>query len=465
MTTINLRDNSTTERHFTDNGDDYLPLLNIANRTLSELAADNGNLLVYPRQKSDIDDWARKENLLTVKTTIDNSGHCTKMDIKTGNVAGFIGVDDLNISISSRFRGEEAGEDFFLQYMLEKTLGLNVVNMMHATSNAPALNLLLYLFPKLLNDAMAQGLYKEYRRNEYNDANVRGTVDISRHIRNNIPFCGRIAYRTREFSHNNNVTQLIRHTIEYIQTLPGGRFLLENDAETRANISQIITATTGYCKAERGKIMMNNSRPVRHPYFTGYAALQKLCLRILRHERTGYGETGSKIYGIIFDVSELWEEYLAGILQSLGFEHPDNRKRTGGICLVRGNKFPRYPDYHNTDGSVVIDAKYKPTVDTRLDVNQMVTYMYRLKSKYGLFINPCISCLPAESYHLKGYGEDCGAELGIYHFEIPQSAHGYATFKDEMKKEENRLKAYLASRIQHSVASSKDAATFNAGMP
>ena len=210
---------------------------------------------------------------------------------------------------------------------------------------------------------------------------------------------------------------------------------------------------------------MNNSRPVRHPYFTGYAALQKLCLRILRHERTGYGETGSKIYGIIFDVSELWEEYLAGILQSLGFKHPNNRKRTGGICLVRGNKFPRYPDYHNTDGSVVIDAKYKTEVDTSLDVNQMVTYMYRLKSRDGLFINPCTSCLPAENYHLKGYGEDCGAELGIYHFEIPQSAHGYATFKDEMKKEENRLKAYLASRIQHSVASSKDAATFNAGMP
>ena len=35
---------------------------------------------------------------------------------------------------------------------------------------------------------MRQGVYKQYRRFRHNDANVHGTIDISRHIRENIPF-------------------------------------------------------------------------------------------------------------------------------------------------------------------------------------------------------------------------------------------------------------------------------------
>ena len=45
---------------------------------------------------------------------------------------------------------------------------------------------------------------------------MRGTIDINRHLKLNLPFNGRVAYRTREFSHDNHVTELIRHTIEYI---------------------------------------------------------------------------------------------------------------------------------------------------------------------------------------------------------------------------------------------------------
>lgn len=83
------------------------------------------------------------------------------------------------------------------------------------------------MFPKFLNEALSQGLYKEYKRNEYNDANVRGTIDINRHLRSNMPFNGRVAYRTREFSHDNHVTELIRHTIDYISKSRFGRTLLE----------------------------------------------------------------------------------------------------------------------------------------------------------------------------------------------------------------------------------------------
>lgn len=101
------------------------------------------------------------------------------------------------------------------------------MNLSHGTSDEQLFNFLLYMFPKFLNEALSQGLYKEYKRNEYNDANVRGTIDINRHLRSNMPFNGRVAYRTREFSHDNHVTELIRHTIDYISKSRFGRTLLE----------------------------------------------------------------------------------------------------------------------------------------------------------------------------------------------------------------------------------------------
>ena len=68
-----------------------------------------------------------------------------------------------------------------------------------------------------LKKALRKGLLQKYTRNEYNNQNVKGTVDIQRHIRINTPFIGKIAYSQREFSYDNYILQLIRHTIEFIK--------------------------------------------------------------------------------------------------------------------------------------------------------------------------------------------------------------------------------------------------------
>ena len=44
---------------------------------------------------------------------------------------------------------------------------------------------------------MRQGVYREYQNYRHNDANLKGTIDVGRHIARNIPFVGNIAYTTR----------------------------------------------------------------------------------------------------------------------------------------------------------------------------------------------------------------------------------------------------------------------------
>lgn len=325
--------------------------------------------------------------------------------------------------------------------MLQKVLCINVVNLSHGTANEKIFNFLLYLFPKLLKDALTQGVYKEYQRNEYNDANVRGTIDINRHLKTNLPFNGRIAYRTREFSYDNHVTELIRHTIEYIGKSSFGKILLENDAETHANVAQIISATPNYSRQEREKVITSNSKIVNHPYYFRYTPLQKLCLRILRHDKIKYGAKEDKIYGVLFDVSYLWEEYLASILTKQGFKHPNNKQGIGRIYLAK-NKFPRYPDFYREEDSFIIDAKYKRDIN-RDDIHQLITYMYRLRGMNGTFIQPSDKGYEKDSFDLLGYGTDNNAKLQTYTYSIPQTANDYKQFVADMILSENMLNVQM----------------------
>ena len=119
-----------------------------------------------------------------------------------------------------------------------------------------------------LKAAMRQGIYREYQNYRHNDVNLKGTIDIGQHIARNIPFMGNFAYSTREYSHNNNMTELIRHTIEFMKTKKYGQAVLNVDSETIENVNTIIEHTPLYNKSERNSVISKNLRIKTHPYYT-----------------------------------------------------------------------------------------------------------------------------------------------------------------------------------------------------
>ena len=224
-----------------------------------------------------------------------------------------MGRNSTRLSIHSRFaKGND--EDYFLHYMLQKVAKINLFNLQYTISEDSVFDFLVYLFPLYLKKAINQGVYKKYVTKKYNDANARGVVDVSRHIRSNEPFNGRVAYRTREFSYDNEVTQLIRHTIAFIEKYKGGD-LLRIDFDTIQAVEQMISATPSYSPNQRQAVINQNLRPPEHPYYSEYTPLQKLCLQILRHEELKYGQCEDEIYGVLIDAAWLWEEYLALLLE------------------------------------------------------------------------------------------------------------------------------------------------------
>lgn len=430
---IHLKDNSIKTIRITPDCEDIRLL---ANQTIESLVDRNPGLLVYPQCLKDCDDDLKKQYILSEYETVDQNQQ-KNMHITTGNIIGFVGTSFSDLSICSRFTGDNGlGQDYFLHYMLQRVLSINLLNLNHSISTEDqAFDFLLLLFPTFLKDALTQGLYKEYVFFRHNDANVRGVIDINRHLNHNIPFNGCVAYNSREISYDNSVTELIRHTIECISSTEFGKAVLSADKDTIDAVSQIKAATASYSRNERQSVIRANAKTVSHPFFTKYQDIQKLCIRILRHQKLKYGDGDSKIKGILFDASWLWEEYLAKLLPSLN--HPQNRKGTGAICLAAKHALQRFPDFYKGEkDGLVLDAKYKRSVG-RDDEHQVISYMYRLKSKLGGFLLPAETSTPKVSYSLLGYGYN----LNIHYLQIPQVATSYKSFSDQMNIYE---KAFVA---------------------
>lgn len=429
---INLTDNSEKQ---TFQRKDVAALFPIADKTIAELCRENENLLIFPFSIESSDDRIGDSSVMRIINTSDPD----TVRIKTENVMGFIGVGNLQVKIKSRF--DDGRDDFLLHYMLQKVLSFNLFDLSHNNEQEDVFDFIMFMFPYFLKSALRQGVYREYQNYKHNDANLKGTIDVGRHIARNVPFVGNIAYSTREYSHDNNMTELIRHTIEFMKTKKYGQSVLNIDRETVENVKTIIEHTPLYNKGERSSIISKNLRMKTHPYYTEYRPLQTLCLQILRMEEVKYGESDDEICGILFDGAWLWEEYVNTILQPFGFTHPQNKLGTGRIYIFDDYSGVRYPDFYNE--VMVLDAKYKRLGGYEKvaqvgnsDINQVVTYMTTLHLNKGGFIAPLEQ--PQVKVPTSRLKNNLGT-LSIFGIEISKTASSYADFCDQMQGMETRF--------------------------
>lgn len=374
MKLLKIKDNSGLKKDaFSDIG---VLTSKIAGKTLEQLEREG--IFVFPEIIKDAEDITKDQMILQgVNDTY-----------RSGNVMGFLGRGDERLIIESRFCGE--GDDYFFQYLLDKVLDFpNIVDLESDTNQDNRLfNFLLFLFPYYLKIAMRKGLFKKYIRHRYNDGNVKGTIDIARHITKNTPFTGNVAYSQREFSYDNSLMELVRHTIEFIKRKPYGNSVL---IKVKDEVKLVINATPGYEPYDRQKIIEQNQKnTVRHGYFREYLALQRLCLLILRHQKHQIGSGSRQIYGILFDGAWLWEEYVNSLIEDV-FYHPMNKGSNGAQRLFAGNIGLIYPDFISRDNKVriIADAKYKPLdhIGNR-DYLQVLAYMFRFDAKKGYYLYP-----------------------------------------------------------------------------
>ena len=388
----------------------------LLDRTLDNLSQED-SIFIFPNDLKNSPDLDKDQKILET----------VNQKIKTGNVIGFLGCGQERLTISSRFSNES--DDYFLHYLLQKVLNINLTSLDVGLSREERLyQLLIYLFPKYLEAAMRKGLYKEYQRFSHNDSHIKGVIDVVNHLKKNLPFTGNIAYTTREFTYDNPMMQLIRHTIEYIKNQKSlGRGIIYTNRE---NITEIIRVTPSYKQADRAKVIRRNQdKPLRHAYFREYRKLQELCLMILNREKHGFGYQEQKIHGILFDVAWLWEEYVHTLLPK-DFIHPRNKEKKGGISVFSGGKRKVFPDFYHKELKIILDAKYKKLELTEKGINrddlfQLISYAYILQAEKAGLIFPSIDqTVSSEIGKVEGYG----VLLKKWSIQVHQKASSYSEF-------------------------------------
>lgn len=471
---------------------DYLKsvLGQYAGQSLRDLQKANPGLIIFPQDASTYVDDVEKSMLFDLRY---RPSDCPV--IETGNLMGVFGIGDVHISIGSRF-DDTQDKPYFMRYLLLRVLGAHVLDLPTHSSADPIDELSIFLFPMALQKALAKGLFKAYRRYEYNDANIKGPVDIARHLRTNIPFRGRVAYATREHTVDNPILQLARHAIEFIKSGPYREILTSADKDVKEAVDQVVAATPSYVRQQRVKVINQNLRPVRHPYFSEYTMLQKISLQILRHEKMSHGDGSDKLSGIVFDGAWLWEEYLNKVMQERlkegALRHPQNKRHLEPLHIYKPkseggrSRKPIYPDFlwcsdssrdKGQSWDVVLDAKYKRAFQeengkshfavAREDRYQMISYLHLTEAKLGVFICPLspdekkqVSTGSSEeedfdhvddNYYREGVLLGCGGEIAVVPFSVPSSKDcDFGKYGDRMKVEEdhfcNTLKSVMKGR-------------------
>ena len=110
---------------------------------------DCNDVWVFPSKDSRYDDKIEDETILSV--------YGNKMS--TGNIMGFIGYGDTELTIRSRFSSGDNGHDWFMQYMLQKVFAINIFKLQSSLTTEGILDVAAMLFPYFLQKALCQGIY------------------------------------------------------------------------------------------------------------------------------------------------------------------------------------------------------------------------------------------------------------------------------------------------------------------
>lgn len=138
---------------------------------------------------------------------------------------GLIQDEYGTIVINSRFDSKN-DNNTFVNYLIANIIGsdlkLRISDEMEAACDIGFSldTLLVSMFLHQLNCAAKKGFYRTYRTYKKNDSRLRGTIDIPRHLKENLLLNnGKVAYSYREYTVDNPVNELIFAAYYYVKKI------------------------------------------------------------------------------------------------------------------------------------------------------------------------------------------------------------------------------------------------------
>ena len=261
--------------------------------------------------------------------------------------------------------------------------------------------LLLLIFLRQLHDAMKKGMFRQYREYEYNNSNVRGRIDVARHIRENLMLSnGKIAYTTREYTVDNIVNILILKAYDCLDKKYHSvlRELTARDETVKKGIQLLRTEIESWKDISNQQVLKATGKKIVQSVYRNYEPLRRTAIAILRRLGINNFVNGAQsTSGLLINMPGLWEQFLyKEVFSKLTGETGNYEQKSYPIL---GGARELKPDFLLEKQRIVFDAKYKKHwgeavysggtwKDAREDVFQIITYMHVFDCAYGGAIFP-----------------------------------------------------------------------------
>ncbi|TVR42839.1 MAG: restriction endonuclease [Bacteroidia bacterium] len=302
--------------------------------------------------------------------------------VKFKNYVGVIQVDDLTIEILPKIGRLAYGDDKsrwqgLLLDMLQECNWMNVYANEKATLRYKPRSILeayLEIFIQECENIIRQGLIKKYRITEGNRNALKGRLMFSKQIQHNSVHSERFYTKHQAFDQENFFNKVLLKTLKIIP-------LINNSPTLKDRVYRLLLDFPELedIKVEAGMFdnIQYNRKTLR------YAEAIEIAAMILLHYRPDIRSGQKHILALLFDMNELWEEYIFRQIRKWKKTHWNVVRRKKIFWQLQGSSSYKVikPDIvitdRQNDQSIIIDTKWKlPEDNTPNDADLKQMYVY-----------------------------------------------------------------------------------------
>ena len=312
----------------------------------------------------------------------------TSNGVSFRNYVGIIQVDNLTIEILPKADSLSQDTDWrdLLKHMLKAAKKIHIYDKGEANvkkRNFHLLEVYIDMFLTELSYLIKRGLLKSYRTQTSNTLALKGKLELSAHLSNNIVHKERFYTTHQVYDHNVLVNQIILFALNVVR-----QFATSNYLSSKANRLSLLVPQIDNKQITLehfDKLHLNRKTKV-------YSQILEIAKVIIGNYSPSVSKGRNKMIALLFNMDHLWEEYLFQSLKKnqhkLGYQVYRDTKP----LFTSGSYFLK-PDIVLQKGSdtYIIDAKWKQAKSfkaSQQDLRQIYAYCRFWRSAHGFLVYP-----------------------------------------------------------------------------
>ena len=275
--------------------------------------------------------------------------------VKCTEFVGTIQAGDLRITVHPKTsrRGDTQQWRDVLLHLLKYTHDLPIHTLGSVESQSEPVDLIELYFSAFLTSLerlIVRGLVKRYRIQESNQPCLKGKLLFNQHIRHNLVHKERFYTAHTTYDAQHLIHQIFAETLEVIRLHSRSQAYKTRVRRTQERIPELPRIKITIAVLDSIKL----DRKTAH-----YAECFHLARLILLNCSPGLKEGYTRVFGMMFNMFELWERYILRCLQSVRDEGVKSVKGQERLTFWQGRILKPDIIVEHSDTKLIIDTKWK----------------------------------------------------------------------------------------------------------